>query len=55
MCPIVGILGPHLMIQDCDGSESFVVMCLLLCGTQLEGFKRLLEPFLDLESDSSIS
>lgn len=51
---ILAILGPHLMSQVCDGFRSFVVTD-LLCATQFDEFKRLLEPCLDLKSDSSIS
>lgn len=54
MCFILGILGPHLMSQDCDGFRSFVFID-LICATQFDEFKRLLEPCLDLKSDSSIS
>lgn len=54
MCLILGILGPHLMSQDCDGFRSFVFID-LICATQFDEFKRLLEPCLDLKSDSSIS
>lgn len=54
MCLTMGILGPHLMIQDCDVVRSFVLIY-LLCAAQFDGCKRLPEPRLDLESDSSIS
>lgn len=48
MCPTVGILGPHEMIQDCDGIRSFGLIH-LLCVTQTDGFIRLLEPGLGLK------